>query len=77
MGANIEVEDNKAIIKGVEKLCAATVYATDFRAGAGLVLAGLCTEGQTIVLNGEVVKRGYANLEQKLSALGASITYEN
>lgn len=77
MGANIEVEDNKAIIKGVEKLCAATVYATDLRAGAGLVLAGLCTEGQTIVLNGEVVKRGYANLEQKLSALGASITYEN
>lgn len=77
MGADVRIENNKAIINGVKRMRSASVFATDLRAGAGLVLAGLCADGQTVVLNGEVVKRGYEKLEQKLNVLGASITYVN
>jgi UDP-N-acetylglucosamine 1-carboxyvinyltransferase len=74
LGADIEVEGNTAIVKGVAKLTGATVMATDLRASACLVIAGLMAEGQTIVDRIYHLDRGYEKIEQKLSALGARIT---
>jgi UDP-N-acetylglucosamine 1-carboxyvinyltransferase len=73
MGANIEVEGNTAIIRGVEKLTAAPVMATDLRASASLIMAGLVAEGETEVQRIYHIDRGYEIIEEKLALLGANI----
>lgn len=73
MGANIRISGKTATVTGVEKLYGATVCAHDLRAGAALVIAGLAAEGTTVVEDIHFVERGYENLIQKLSALGADI----
>ncbi|WP_022652651.1 UDP-N-acetylglucosamine 1-carboxyvinyltransferase [Aquaspirillum serpens] len=73
MGANIEVQGNTAIVRGVEKLSGATVMATDLRASASLVIAGLVAEGDTIVDRIYHLDRGYEHIEQKLGAVGAKV----
>ncbi|HGX92607.1 MAG TPA: UDP-N-acetylglucosamine 1-carboxyvinyltransferase [Candidatus Tenderia sp.] len=73
MGANISVEGNTAIVKGVEKLTGAPVMATDLRASASLVLAGLVGEGDTVVSRIYHIDRGYECIEEKLQQLGARI----
>lgn len=73
MGADITVKGNTAIINGIEKLTAAPVMATDLRASASLVLAGLVAEGDTVVDRIYHIDRGYACIEEKLSQLGAHI----
>ncbi len=73
MGADIRIEGNTAICKGVDKLTAAPVMATDLRASAGLVLAGLAAEGQTLVDRIYHVDRGYERIEEKLLQLSATI----
>ena len=73
MGANIEVEGNTAIVRGVEKLNAAPIMATDLRASASLILAGLVAQGETEVLRIYHIDRGYELIEEKLSYLGAEI----
>jgi len=77
LGANIEVINNSAVIKGVKKLKGATVMSTDLRASASLVLAGLAAEGTTEVLRIYHIDRGYQRIEEKLRELGADITREN
>lgn len=73
MGANIRLKGNTAICTGVENLTAAPVMATDLRASAGLVLAGLAASGQTLVDRIYHVDRGYERIEEKLLQLGATI----
>ncbi|MGL4450431.1 MAG: UDP-N-acetylglucosamine 1-carboxyvinyltransferase [Sarcina sp.] len=73
MGANIEVEGRKAIIYGVEGLKGAEVEATDLRAGAAMVIAGLMAEGDTIIGNIAHIDRGYPHIEDKFNNLGADI----
>jgi UDP-N-acetylglucosamine 1-carboxyvinyltransferase len=73
MGANIRLEGNVAICSGVDRLTAAPVMATDLRASAGLVLAGLVAQGETLVDRIYHIDRGYENIEAKLAALGARI----
>jgi UDP-N-acetylglucosamine 1-carboxyvinyltransferase len=73
LGADIEVEGNTAIVKGVARLTGATVMATDLRASACLVIAGLIAEGQTTIDRIYHLDRGYERIEEKLSALGARI----
>lgn len=73
MGADIETDDRKAIIKGVESLKGAEVKATDLRAGASLILAGLIAEGTTIISEIYHIDRGYSDIEEKLKSLGARI----
>lgn len=73
MGADIKVERDTAIVRGVEKLTGAPVEATDLRAGAALILAGLAAEGETQVSGMELVDRGYERLEEKLAAVGAEV----
>ena len=73
MGADIRLEGNTAIIKGVDRLTAAPVMATDLRASAGLVLAGLAAEGETLVDRIYHVDRGYERIEEKLRQIGATI----
>jgi UDP-N-acetylglucosamine 1-carboxyvinyltransferase len=73
LGADIEVEGNTAIVKGVQALTAANVMATDLRASACLVIAGLMAQGRTTVERIYHLDRGYERIEQKLSALGARI----
>jgi len=73
MGADIRLEGNVAVCRGVERLVAAPVMATDLRASAGLVLAGLVAEGETLVDRIYHIDRGYDNIEEKLAALGARI----
>ncbi|MEQ6342963.1 MAG: UDP-N-acetylglucosamine 1-carboxyvinyltransferase [Gammaproteobacteria bacterium] len=73
MGADIRLEGNTAIIRGVEKLTAAPVMATDLRASAGLVLAGLVAQGDTLVDRIYHIDRGYECIEEKLTQLGARI----
>jgi UDP-N-acetylglucosamine 1-carboxyvinyltransferase len=73
MGADIQLEGHTAICTGVERLQAAPVMATDLRASAGLVLAGLAAEGDTLVDRIYHVDRGYERIEEKLHQLGASI----
>jgi len=74
MGANIEVEGNTAIVRGVEELNAAPIMATDLRASASLILAGLVARGETEVLRIYHIDRGYELIEEKLSYLGAKIS---
>ena len=73
MGADIQIEGNTAICRGLERLTAAPVMATDLRASASLVLAGLAAEGETIVDRIYHVDRGYERIEEKLRQLGATI----
>jgi UDP-N-acetylglucosamine 1-carboxyvinyltransferase len=73
MGADIRIEGNTAVCRGVDRLTAAPVMATDLRASAGLVLAGLAAEGETLVDRIYHVDRGYERIEEKLRQLGASI----
>jgi len=74
LGADIEVEGSTAIVKGVAKLTGADVMATDLRASACLVIAGLIAEGRTTIDRIYHLDRGYERIEQKLSALGARIS---
>jgi UDP-N-acetylglucosamine 1-carboxyvinyltransferase len=74
MGANIKVKGNSAVIAGVPFLTGAPVMATDLRASAALVLAGLAAKGTTIVQGLQHLDRGYEDLEAKFQALGANIT---
>ena len=73
MGADIRLEGNTAIIRGVDRLTAAPVMATDLRASAGLVLAGLAAEGETLVDRIYHVDRGYERIEEKFRRIGATI----
>ncbi len=74
MGANISIDGSSAIIQGVEKMGGASVKATDLRAGAALILAGLVAEGQTEVYNPYHIDRGYVNIVENLRNLGAIIS---
>lgn len=73
MGAKIKIEGRTAIVQGVRKLTGAQVKATDLRAGAAMILAGLAAEGETEVSNVYHIDRGYENLIEKLQGIGASI----
>ncbi len=73
MGAEIRLEGNTAIVNGVERITGAPVMATDLRASASLVLAGLVAEGDTEVLRIYHIDRGYERIEEKLALLGARI----
>jgi UDP-N-acetylglucosamine 1-carboxyvinyltransferase len=73
LGAHIEVEGNTAVVTGVEQLDGATVMATDLRASASLVVAGLVARGQTVIDRIYHLDRGYEAIEEKLSKLGARI----
>jgi UDP-N-acetylglucosamine 1-carboxyvinyltransferase len=73
LGADIQISGNQAVVKGVSKLRGAPVMATDLRASASLVLAGLAAEGMTEISRVYHLDRGYESLEKKLSALGANI----
>ena len=73
MGAKVTTKDRMAVVRGVGELYGAEVVAHDLRGGAGLVLAGLCAKGKTIVHNAKYVDRGYERLEDKLQELGADI----
>jgi UDP-N-acetylglucosamine 1-carboxyvinyltransferase len=77
MGANIKVEGRSAVIEGGHKLLGAKVVATDLRAGAALVIAGLATNGVTELEGLEHVDRGYENLVGKLQSLGANVRRES
>ena len=73
MGANIRIEGKTATVVGVEQLYGAEVTANDLRAGAALVIAGLSAQGTTLIKNIHYVERGYENIIEKLTALGADI----
>ena len=73
MNANIEVEGNTAVIYGMTQLDGANVMATDLRASASLIIAGLVAQGETVIDRIYHLDRGYENIEGKLSALGANI----
>lgn len=73
MGADIVVKDRTALVKGVEKLYGADVQASDLRAGASLVIAGMKAEGYTTIHNVEYIDRGYEKIEEKYRLLGADI----
>ena len=73
MGADIQVEGSRAVVRGVDRLLGAEVMATDLRASASLILAGLAAEGKTVVNRVYHIDRGYERIEEKLSALGARI----
>jgi UDP-N-acetylglucosamine 1-carboxyvinyltransferase len=76
MGAEITVKGNAAIVNGVERLSGAPLMASDLRASAALVLAGLAAEGRTEVSRVYHLDRGYEGLSKKLQALGAAIWRE-
>lgn len=73
MGADIDIDGHTAVVRGVPRLSGATVMATDLRASAGLVIAGLVAEGETVIDRVYHLDRGYDRMERKLSALGAQI----
>ena len=77
MGANIYTEKSVARVTGVKQLSAAHVQSSDLRGGFALVMAGLCAHGETEVERVYHIDRGYENLEQKLTALGATIRRYN
>jgi UDP-N-acetylglucosamine 1-carboxyvinyltransferase len=76
MGANIKVEGNSAVVRGVESISGAPLMATDLRASASLILAGLAAEGETTVSRIYHIDRGYERIEEKLKQLGARIWRE-
>jgi UDP-N-acetylglucosamine 1-carboxyvinyltransferase len=73
MGADIETRGNTAFVQGVERLSGASVMATDLRASASLVIAGLVAEGETVVRRVYHLDRGYEHLESKLAGVGADV----
>ncbi|MEY3410898.1 MAG: UDP-N-acetylglucosamine 1-carboxyvinyltransferase [Pseudomonadota bacterium] len=73
LGADIDIDGNTALVKGVPELEGATVMATDLRASASLVLAGLVAKGQTVIERIYHLDRGYEDLEEKFNALGANV----
>ncbi len=73
MGANIGIDGNTAIVRGVSKLNSAQVMATDLRASAALILAGLIADGKTIIDRIYHLDRGYENIEEKLLNIGAKV----
>ena len=73
MGAEIQVDGKIAVIEGVPGLTGAPVAACDLRAGAAMVIAGLCAEGTTVVEDVEFIERGYQDIVGKLRGLGADI----
>ena len=73
LGADIRVDGHTAVVRGVERLTGAPVMATDLRASASLILAGLVAQGDTTIDRIYHLDRGYENIEQKLGALGARI----
>jgi UDP-N-acetylglucosamine 1-carboxyvinyltransferase len=73
MGADIRTEGHHAVVRGVERLSGAPVKATDIRAGAALVVAGLGADGETVVTDAHHVDRGYENLAGQLRAIGADV----
>lgn len=73
LGANIAVDGNTALVTGVPKLSGASVMATDLRASASLVIAGLCAQGETLVERIYHLDRGYDRMETKLTAVGANV----
>ncbi|MCB1568218.1 MAG: UDP-N-acetylglucosamine 1-carboxyvinyltransferase, partial [Xanthomonadales bacterium] len=73
LGANIQVDGHTAVVRGVERLTGAPIMATDLRASASLVLAGLVAQGDTIIDRIYHIDRGYENIEEKLGGLGAHI----
>lgn len=77
MGADIKVERDTAIFRGIDRLSGAPVEAVDIRAGVALVIAGLIAEGETEVSGVHHIDRGYENFEEKLRSLGANITRYN
>ena len=77
LGADIRVADRTAEIRGVEKLQGAELTATDLRAGAAMIVAGLAAEGETLLRDEGHVTRGYERLDARLRALGAEIELEH
>ena len=73
MGAHIQVDGNIAIVEGGHPLKGAPVIATDLRAGAALIIAGLCAQGTTYIEDIYHIERGYEDMESKLCGLGADI----
>jgi UDP-N-acetylglucosamine 1-carboxyvinyltransferase len=73
LGADIDIQGNTAIVRGVKSLSGAVVMATDLRASAGLVIAGLVAEGETVIDRIYHLDRGYDRMERKLNAVGASL----
>lgn len=76
MGAKVSIDDRVAVVEGVEKLTGAPVRATDLRAGAALIVAGLMADGVTEIHNIKYIDRGYDHIENKLKSLGADIRRE-
>lgn len=76
MGVDVKIEGSSAILKGRSKLSGAKVKATDLRAGAALIIAGLLADGETEITEVYHIKRGYANIIEKLQKIGAKITYD-
>ena len=76
MGADIRTEGHHAVVRGVPRLSGAPVKATDIRAGAALIVAGLAAEGETVVGGAEHIDRGYEDFAGKLRAMGADVTRE-
>jgi UDP-N-acetylglucosamine 1-carboxyvinyltransferase len=74
MGADVRTEGHHAVVRGVPRLSGAPVKASDIRAGAALVLAGLVAEGETVVSDGWHVDRGYEDLAGGLASLGALVS---
>lgn len=76
LGADVRTDGHHAVVRGREKLSGAPVVATDIRAGAGLVLAGLVAEGETVVSAVHHIDRGYPDLVGEMGALGAELLRE-
>lgn len=76
MGADIKIEGRSAVVEGTEKLMGAQVKATDLRAGAALIIAGLVAQGETVISNTYHIDRGYDNIVEKLCSVGAKIKRE-
>lgn len=74
MGAKVTIDDRMAAVQGVECLYGSTVKASDLRAGAALIIAGLMAKGTTEIYNVEYIDRGYDRIENKLISLGADIS---
>ena len=74
MGANIQIEGKAAIITGVEKLTGAPVRADDLRAGAAMLIAGMCAHGKTTIEEIYHIERGYEKIVEKLRGIGADIS---
>jgi UDP-N-acetylglucosamine 1-carboxyvinyltransferase len=73
MGANIKIDGRRAVVRGTTPLSGAAVLASDLRASASLVLAGLVAEGETIIDRVYHIDRGYERIEEKLRSVGAQI----